>query len=362
MPGFLVRLGVGVGLCVALLWPAVPVATADSGLSPTAGGMRTLMGNSGGAVDTYNFTVPQPTTAPTLTVTFTPASIADGNQAGFIVYFDGTNVTSGSKTGTPGMLSATLPQNPAAIASVQVFSYSPASSSFTIQSTGVPSGVGNGPAANNGTAATAAPLNGTLSEGLPASTTGSFAYFTFPSPGASPPTTVSLTYSPADSRVNQAVGFNVIDAYGNNIGSAIQPANQNQAAATLTLDLSRTPGESLSVQVFNYAQGVPISYRLSVSGIAPTLASTPAAGTPPPVGAPASAGFQPFWVENFVATPIWSGTDAAAVNFGPQAQFSSFLVVKPQSGSRLYVLNPRTNNFGYIDADAVGPSGPPASA
>jgi hypothetical protein len=36
--------------------------------------------------------------------------------------------------------------------------------------------------------------------------------------------------------------------------------------------------------------------------------------------------------------------------------------VKPQSGSRLYVLNPRTDNFGYIDADAVGPSGSPASA
>lgn len=362
MPGLLARLGLGAGLCVALLWPAMPIAAADSGLSPTAGGMRTLVGNSGGAVDTYNFTVPQPTAAPTLTVTFTPASIADGNQAGFIVYFDGTNVVSGGKTAISGVLSATLPQNPAAIASVQVFSYSPAPSSFTIQSSGVPSGVPNGPATNNSTAATAAPLNGTLSESLSASTTGSFAYFTFPSPGASPPTTVSLTYSPADSRVNQAVGFNVIDAYGNTIGSAIQPANQNQAAATLTVDLSRTPGEPLSVQVFNYAQDVPISYRLSVSGIAPTLASVPAAGTPPPAGAGAPTGFQPFWVENFVATPIWSGIDAAALNFGLQPQFSGFLVVKPQSGSRLYVLNPRTNNFAYIDADAVGPSGPPPSS
>jgi hypothetical protein len=360
MPGLLARLRLGASLCVALLWPAVPIAAADSGLSPTAGGMRTLMGNSGGAVDTYNFTVPQPIAAPTLTVTFTPASIADGNQAGFIVYFDGTNVVSGGKTAISGVLSATLPQNPAAIASVQVFSYSPAPSSFTIQSTGVPSGVPNGPATNNSTAATAAPLNGALSESLPASTTGSFAYFTFPSPGTSPPTTVSLTYSPADSRVNQAVGFNVIDAYGNNIGNAIQPANQNQTAATLTVDLSRTPGEPLSVQVFNYAQGVPISYRLSVSGIAPTLPSTPAAGTPPATGAP--AGFQPFWVENFVATPIWSGPDNAALDFGLQPQFSSFLVVKPQTGSRLYVLNPRTNNYGYIDAEAVGPSGPPASA
>ncbi|HEY8744809.1 MAG TPA: hypothetical protein VIU62_17100 [Chloroflexota bacterium] len=331
-------------------------------------GTRSLVGNSGGAIDSFNFTVPPPVAAPTVTVTFSPSSLADGNQAGFVVRLDGTQVGTGGPTSTAGILSYTLPQTPTGIASVQVFTYSAMPSTFTIQSSGVPANVANGPAVNNSNAAQAVPLNGSLSESLPAATGGAFAYFTFPSPGASPPSTVSLSYSPADARVNQAVGFNVIDAYNNNIGSATQPANQNQASATLTLDLSRTTGEPLSIQVFNYARGVPITYRLTVSGIAPAFATAPvaaaAAGGAPSAasaGPGATSSFQPFWVENFVTTPIWSGPDAAAISFGNQAQFSAFLVVKAQTGSRLYIFNPRSGNYGYVDAAAVGPSGPPAS-
>jgi len=88
--------------------------------------------------------------------------------------------------------------------------------------------------------------------------------------------------------------------------------------------------------------------------------STPAA--PPPTtatGVPAPLAFQPFWVENFVVTPIWSGSDASAVDFGNQPPFFSFLVVQAQAASRLYVFNPRSNNYGYVDAADVGPSGPP---
>jgi hypothetical protein len=316
-----------ISVSLTLLLTGTQLALADSGLAVDSAGARTLTGNNGGAIDSFNFTVPQPVAAPTVTVTFTPSTLADGNQAGFVVRLDGTQVGTGGPTSTPGVLSYTLPQTPTGVASVQVFAYSAIPSAFTIQTTGVPSNVANGPAANNNTAAQAVPVNGTLSESLPAATGGAFAYFIFPSPGASPPTTVSLSYSPADARVNQAVGFNVIDAYGNNIGSATQPANQNLASATLTLDLSRTSGESLAVQVFNYAQGVPITYRLTVSGVAPAFATAPVAAspsagtpsTPPPVTA-AAPGFQPFWVENFVTTPIWSGPDAAAISpSGPPA-------------------------------------------
>jgi hypothetical protein len=361
MPGFWARIGLAMGLSVLTLVAGLPVASADSGLSVPATGTRTLVGSSAGALENYNFTVPAPVAAPTVTVTFSPATLADGKQAGFVVRLSGTQVGTGSQTAVPGVLSYTLPANPSGIASVQVFAYSTVPSSFTVQSTGVPAGVANGPATNNSTADQAASLNGTLSESLAASTGGTFAFFAFPSAGASPPSTVSLTYSPADARVAQAVGFNILDAYGNNIGSAVQPAGQNQAAATLTYDLSRTPGEPLSIQVFNYAPGVQVTYHLSVSGIAPAF-STPAAAPPPPTTAatasPASA-FQPFWVENFVVTPIWSGADSAAISFGNAPQFSSFLVVRAQTSSRLYVFNPRTGNYGYVDAAAVGPSGPP---
>ena len=326
-----------------------------------AGATYTLTGNSAGAVATYAFTVPGDTPAPVVTVTFTPSAIADGSRAGFTVLLDGTTVGSGVTTSTPGVLTYTLPKNPAGTAVVQVFAYYGGGPvGYTISTNNVPAGAPNGPAGANGTVGGATPINGQLSGTLPANTAGSFAYFTFPSAGATPPTTVSLTYSPANALVNQAVGFNVFDAFSNNIGSAIQPADQNLTAATLTLDLSRSPGEPLTIQVFNYAQGVQISYRLSVSGIPPRAAAATAA--PASTAAPSipAGGFQPFWVENFVATPLWSGPDANAVSFGVQPQFSSFLVVSVQTSGRLYVYNPRTRDYAYIDAAAVGPSGPPS--
>lgn len=365
MRGSWARIGLGISLSVLAFFGALPAASADSGLTVTATGTRTLVGNSAGALDNYNFTVPSPTAAPTVTVTFSPATLADGKQAGFVLRLDGTEVGTGSQTAIPGVLSYTLPANPSGVASVQVFAYSAVPSAFTIQSTGVPASVANGPATNNSTATQAAPLNGTLSESLAASTGGTFAFFSFPSAGASPPSTVSLTYSPADAQVAQAVGFNILDSYGNNIGSSVQPAGQNQTAATLTFDLSRTPGEPLSIQVFNYAPGVQITYHLSVSGIAPafagTAASPPSTPTTPAPAAGPSPLFQPFWVENFVATAIWSGADPSAISFGNEPQFSSFLVVRAQTSSRLYVFNPHTGNYGYIDASAVGPSGPPTA-
>jgi energy-coupling factor transporter ATP-binding protein EcfA2 len=275
------------------------------------------------------------------------------------VLLDGTDVGGGSPTATPGVLQFTLPQNPAGTAVVQVFAFDPSTAvGFTIATAGLPAGLPNGPAAGNNSAAAAAPIDGSLSATLPPDTGGSFAYFTFPSPGASPPSTVTLTYSPADATVDQAVGFNVVDRWGNFIATAIQPKGQNLVAATLTADLSRVPGEPLTIQVYNYAPGVPITYRLSVTGLLPAApAPATAAAT---AGAATAPGFRPFWVENFLATPLWSGPGAAAVSFGLQPQFSSFLVVLPQTGSRLYVYNPRTKDYAYLDAAAAGPSGPPS--
>ncbi len=75
------------------------------------------------------------------------------------------------------------------------------------------------------------------------------------------------------------------------------------------------------------------------------------------------AAFTPWWVQSFQDTQLWSGSDADAVSFGQVPQWSYFLVSAPQQGSRLYVLNPVTGGYAYIDASAVGPSAaPPAVA
>ncbi len=76
---------------------------------------------------------------------------------------------------------------------------------------------------------------------------------------------------------------------------------------------------------------------------------------------PVSA-FDTWWVQAHQETQLWSGPDSRAVAFGTVAQWSYLQVVLPQQGSRLYVFNPVTENYAYVDAAAVGPSGPPPSA
>ncbi|MBI2939885.1 MAG: L,D-transpeptidase family protein [Chloroflexi bacterium] len=76
----------------------------------------------------------------------------------------------------------------------------------------------------------------------------------------------------------------------------------------------------------------------------------------------ASAGplhFAPFWVQNHRVTDLWSGPDGRAQSYGPIPQWSYLQVARAQEGPRLYVYVPWTDNYAYVDAEAVGPSGPP---
>ncbi len=352
MRGILARFPLYVLLGVTMLLVGVQPAAAAAPMAIDSLADHQLVGNSAGATDTYIFMVPQPVSAPTVSATFTPSATSDSGRAGFQVYLNGTNIAHGGRTPTSGVLQYTLPQNPSGTVVIQVFNYSDSPVSYTITAGGVPGGAPNGPPRQARSMEQAIPLNGTLGGSLPVNSSGTFAYYTFPTAGSSPPTAVSLTYGPADIRLSQAVGLNILDSSGNTITSTVQPAGQDVTAATIGVALNRAPGETLTVQVFNYAQGIPITYRLSVSGVPPP-SSAPAAPQP---GAPA---FQSFWVENFVPTPLWSGPDQRAASFGLQPQFSSFLVVQPQTGPRLYVFNPRSHNYAYLDAAAAGPSGPP---
>src|SRR4051794_2553439 len=95
--------------------------------------------------------------------------------------------------------------------------------------------------------------------------------------------------------------------------------------------------------------------------VTPTLVAT---AVPSPTVVPTAVPtatpvpFRAFWVKNFRPTEMWSGPSDAAgvVSFGTTSQqFCSFQVAKPQEGARLYVLNPYSRDYFWIDVDAVGP-------
>ena len=107
-----------------------------------------------------------------------------------------------------------------------------------------------------------------------------------------------------------------------------------------------------------------IFQREPVASAAQGPALTPA---DPPIGSPTPVStetpeedsepeFEPWWVQNHRETELWSGVNQGAVSFGTVPQWTTFLVVEPQDGPRLYVFNPATEDYAYIDADAVGPA------
>ena len=62
------------------------------------------------------------------------------------------------------------------------------------------------------------------------------------------------------------------------------------------------------------------------------------------------------WVVTVVpGAELWSGPDNRAIAFGAQPLGSRYLVVAPPQGGRLFVYDPRTNNYAWIDASAVRP-------
>jgi hypothetical protein len=73
---------------------------------------------------------------------------------------------------------------------------------------------------------------------------------------------------------------------------------------------------------------------------------------------------QPSYVANHSADlRIYSGPTAGAQDFGPAGPaFTTFTVLAPQVAQRLFVLNPVTGNYGWIDVAGIGPVAAPAAA
>ncbi len=92
----------------------------------------------------------------------------------------------------------------------------------------------------------------------------------------------------------------------------------------------------------------------------PTIVEATPTTVPPPTAfaSPTPVPFTAYWVKNHRETDMWSGPvgQAGVVSFGKTSrQFCAFQVVRPQEGGRLYVLNPYSKDYFWIDADSVGP-------
>jgi uncharacterized membrane protein len=104
---------------------------------------------------------------------------------------------------------------------------------------------------------------------------------------------------------------------------------------------------------------VPAPAAPTADVAAPAPSPTQAVASP----APALQTFIPFWVKNHRWAVLWSGPagDRDAIALGvTSSQFCSFLVVLPQDSERVFVFNPFSANYAWIDALDLGPVEMPA--
>lgn len=67
------------------------------------------------------------------------------------------------------------------------------------------------------------------------------------------------------------------------------------------------------------------------------------------------------WVVTHRSTELWSDSDAG-VSFGPVRQWTYLERTGAEADGRLYVWNPRTTNYAWVDAAAVGPGPAPSES
>jgi hypothetical protein len=68
------------------------------------------------------------------------------------------------------------------------------------------------------------------------------------------------------------------------------------------------------------------------------------------------------WVQTWQPAELWSNSDSTAISFGTIRPFTYLRLHGEVENNRIYVYNPKTQNFAYVDAGLVGPSTPPPAS
>src|SRR5215204_3965244 len=68
------------------------------------------------------------------------------------------------------------------------------------------------------------------------------------------------------------------------------------------------------------------------------------------------------WVQTWQPADISSNNCPTAISFGKVRPFTYLRLHGEVENGRIYIYNPKSQNFAYVDAGLVGPSAPPSAA
>jgi hypothetical protein len=139
------------------------------------------------------------------------------------------------------------------------------------------------------TATVATAANGSFSDTVTGDSGGAFRWFRIDYAGGAVPIPVTMRAQPGRGTGGVATGFKIYGPTGL-VGEAV-PNDTSTSDSTYAFTLANTLPGAYYVQVYNFIQGMPLNFQLTISGLA---AAAPAQPAPvPPAAAPAPAIPQP---------------------------------------------------------------------
>jgi hypothetical protein len=120
----------------------------------------------------------------------------------------------------------------------------------------------------------------TASDQLTGNSGGAYRYYAFEYPGGAGAVPISMRAQPGHGTTGVAVGFNVYGPDGYSAGAIA--SDQSTTETTYALAVSSLSPGTYYVQVFNYVQGLPMSFQLAVGGLSVSAQPVePGAGSSP---------------------------------------------------------------------------------
>lgn len=143
------------------------------------------------------------------------------------------------------------------------------------------------------------------------------------------------------------------------VGQESPPATETAAAAAEGLGTTPAAGPAAAGAAGQGAAREPSAEQQTTPGGEQTASS--AGGETAQAPASTDAAAEAPWVATHKATELWSDSDAGR-SFGTIRAFTYLQLTGQAADGRLYVYNPRTQNYAWVDAEAVGPVPAPPEA
>jgi hypothetical protein len=243
-------------------------AKSVSTINASIGG--SIPGTSAGSFQYYNLNYPGGNAPLTISMNVTPSYNAAGEGYGFNVYLPNANgssptlvasSTQSSKDANSETLSATITNISATTYQLQVFNYwAGVTINFGITATGLAATPLS--AQGNLDAAHAIVLNSATpgaTETLAGQSSGTFNYYLVQYP-ANSTFALSITAPASSAAAPGTIGFNVYD--GATLKATVRAANDGNGNQSGSWNFTDTVDHTYGIQVFNYAPGVSVTYKL----------------------------------------------------------------------------------------------------